>query len=55
MCKCGKVRVGRNRCENISVNLADGYAEAEISASDVEIKNIISEEGFTAETITVIE
>ena len=41
--------------KNISVNLADGYAEAEISASDVEIKNIISEEGFTAETITVIE
>ena len=25
--------------KNISVNLADGYAEAEISASDVEIKN----------------
>lgn len=41
--------------KNISVNLADGDAEAEISASDVEIKNIISEEGFTAETITVIE
>lgn len=38
--------------ENIIVNLSDGYADAEISASDDDIKEKIADEGYTVGIIT---
>lgn len=38
--------------ENIFVNLSGGYAEAEISVSDDEIKGKIADEGYTVGIIT---